>query len=309
MRVRPGDGIRGLNPMGGARDGLPLNKIGRNDICPCGSGDKFKKCHDPKFRVVIPLSTSTSLQPKLLLLLASSIDALNAEIESIPIDVSDKERFFAACCIGYHAAVTYSTASAMKDLLMTGHTREAFALRRKLLDATTGLHYYDRNSRDAALFVASEQAKRMNVLKPACDNASLSILQEQVQQAQELFPELQDRVGGRRWTEPDVGRMRAALLSIDKLPTVLKLGMSTLADQELHVTPFAIRNTIHVSRNGITVDRSYKRANFMIREMTGTVLSAVDILLNRTRSAGFRDYSTLRSSLLLFTQIRPEDLD
>jgi len=23
-------------------------KIGRNDPCPCGSGKKYKKCHDPK---------------------------------------------------------------------------------------------------------------------------------------------------------------------------------------------------------------------------------------------------------------------
>jgi uncharacterized protein YchJ len=24
---------------------LKINKIGRNDLCPCGSGKKFKKCH------------------------------------------------------------------------------------------------------------------------------------------------------------------------------------------------------------------------------------------------------------------------
>ena len=23
----------------------PLRKVGRNDLCPCGSGQKFKKCH------------------------------------------------------------------------------------------------------------------------------------------------------------------------------------------------------------------------------------------------------------------------
>ena len=22
-----------------------LNKVGRNELCPCGSGKKFKKCH------------------------------------------------------------------------------------------------------------------------------------------------------------------------------------------------------------------------------------------------------------------------
>jgi preprotein translocase subunit SecA len=30
------------NPQGSALD---LNKVGRNDLCPCGSGKKFKKCH------------------------------------------------------------------------------------------------------------------------------------------------------------------------------------------------------------------------------------------------------------------------
>jgi len=23
----------------------PIPKVGRNDICPCGSGKKYKKCH------------------------------------------------------------------------------------------------------------------------------------------------------------------------------------------------------------------------------------------------------------------------
>jgi hypothetical protein len=31
--------------MGGMRGGAPLNNVGRNDPCPCGSGKKYKKCH------------------------------------------------------------------------------------------------------------------------------------------------------------------------------------------------------------------------------------------------------------------------
>jgi preprotein translocase subunit SecA len=32
-------------PVGGASGSGGLDKVGRNDLCPCGSGKKFKKCH------------------------------------------------------------------------------------------------------------------------------------------------------------------------------------------------------------------------------------------------------------------------
>ncbi|MBI3333278.1 MAG: SEC-C domain-containing protein, partial [Candidatus Omnitrophica bacterium] len=34
------------SPLGGKRAGpAPIDKIGRNDPCYCGSGKKYKKCH------------------------------------------------------------------------------------------------------------------------------------------------------------------------------------------------------------------------------------------------------------------------
>jgi preprotein translocase subunit SecA len=38
--------VRSLEPGGGGLPaGIDLSKVGRNDLCPCGSGKKFKKCH------------------------------------------------------------------------------------------------------------------------------------------------------------------------------------------------------------------------------------------------------------------------
>jgi uncharacterized protein YecA (UPF0149 family) len=38
------DDCLALRPAKGMTDGEVL-KTGRNDLCPCGSGKKFKKCH------------------------------------------------------------------------------------------------------------------------------------------------------------------------------------------------------------------------------------------------------------------------
>jgi preprotein translocase subunit SecA len=44
-RPRTLDGGVGGTVAGGMPPGTDLSKIGRNDVCPCGSGKKFKKCH------------------------------------------------------------------------------------------------------------------------------------------------------------------------------------------------------------------------------------------------------------------------
>jgi len=42
-----GGGGGSLSPMpsGGTSIGPGVEKVGRNDPCPCGSGKKYKKCH------------------------------------------------------------------------------------------------------------------------------------------------------------------------------------------------------------------------------------------------------------------------
>lgn len=39
---------RQWHPMKHDTEASPLPKVGRNDLCPCGSGRKFKKCHGPR---------------------------------------------------------------------------------------------------------------------------------------------------------------------------------------------------------------------------------------------------------------------
>ena len=40
MAPRPEFGFQGRN-----KRNIPAPKIGRNDVCPCGSGKKYKQCH------------------------------------------------------------------------------------------------------------------------------------------------------------------------------------------------------------------------------------------------------------------------
>ena len=40
----PRQRLRGIRADGKAR-GVTLRKIGRNERCPCGSGNKYKRCH------------------------------------------------------------------------------------------------------------------------------------------------------------------------------------------------------------------------------------------------------------------------
>jgi preprotein translocase subunit SecA len=42
--IGAGDGSAGAND-GSANGGAKKEEVGRNDLCPCGSGKKFKKCH------------------------------------------------------------------------------------------------------------------------------------------------------------------------------------------------------------------------------------------------------------------------
>jgi preprotein translocase subunit SecA len=43
--VRPGPAATRPGGLVGASGQKPVEKVGRNDPCPCGSGNKFKKCH------------------------------------------------------------------------------------------------------------------------------------------------------------------------------------------------------------------------------------------------------------------------
>jgi preprotein translocase subunit SecA len=48
MTLSRGNLPTGATPMGGPSVGVSSNdveKVGRNDVCPCGSGKKYKKCH------------------------------------------------------------------------------------------------------------------------------------------------------------------------------------------------------------------------------------------------------------------------
>jgi preprotein translocase subunit SecA len=45
------DGGPGVERHTESGDGADFARVGRNDMCPCGSGRKFKRCHgDPRNR-------------------------------------------------------------------------------------------------------------------------------------------------------------------------------------------------------------------------------------------------------------------
>ena len=37
-------GAQNIQPAAVKQENQPIHKVGRNDLCPCGSGKKYKKC-------------------------------------------------------------------------------------------------------------------------------------------------------------------------------------------------------------------------------------------------------------------------
>src|SRR5579863_6627400 len=78
---------------------MPREKIGRNDLCPCGSGRKYKKCHgglDPSsFSDTTAQAQALSLHERNLILIAAVADifglARGKDIWEVKKDISDDQ--------------------------------------------------------------------------------------------------------------------------------------------------------------------------------------------------------------------------
>lgn len=64
-------------------------KIGRNDLCPCGSGQKYKKCCMSKN---IPTSPMTWADEEGIHVISKSVKPTNVEIEQMTIDYQNQVR-------------------------------------------------------------------------------------------------------------------------------------------------------------------------------------------------------------------------
>lgn len=138
---------------------------GPNDPCLCGSGKKWKKCHDPKSGVARgeyrqpPIEAR--LDPFLYELGMRAADALEDAIRAVDIDTSETGPAFAAAAVLTCAARAVRVGRSLFTLLHGGHTMAAHALGRSLFDAWIATMFYIDNPRRATFFTAFQPFKKL----------------------------------------------------------------------------------------------------------------------------------------------------
>lgn len=286
--------------------------IKRNDQCPCGSGQKYKRCHDPKRRESPEWVGSYAVQPRLFKLLLAALELL-AEVAPRKFSVNvGEDRYNQECVAVFHAAMLHSAASAIGTLVAHGSVREAFGLRRKMISALLNLQYYIQNPKEATLFTASQPLKRFRTLSlhEGLTPDQLKDLRDEVDAVLRVHPEVgawqADGSLKQAWNEKSDSEKRDILYpTIDiKRKATIKLVLEDLSSQDLHNTAFALGNAISVeAKNGefsVTFDRRYRRGNYLLREAVLAVLSGIELLVTFRNEVAPSRYHDIRKSVDLF---------
>lgn len=291
-------------------------KVGRNNFCPCGSGNKFKYCHDLQLRQAIDPQPTYFVQPLLYALVQSALDDLKAVApkEVIP-DIEGRPRTFALTTATYYASMMHSAASAVALLIINGLVREGFGLRRKVTLCLLNIRYYTRFAPEAESLVNSEKIKRYRTLH--WDKATEKQADEakrRVNETLRIAPEAGEWKDGAikaSWNEPDDWQKEYRLkhntmeLPKNKPPEAksMKSAINDLSSQELHATAFSIRNAISIASHGnvlsLRFDRAYKRGNYLLRDLVELLTQAVAVLESFTGATSGRS-AQLRVELSRF---------
>ncbi len=272
-------------------DHMTETRIERDALCPCGSGDPYKNCHEPTYRRPTAHVGSYPVQPRLDQLAHAAIDAL-AAIAPRKFNVSvGEDRYSQECVTVFFAAMLHSAASAILTLIEHGLVREAFGLRRKIMSATVGMQYYSAFPTEATMFAASQPLKRYRTLSAhsGLPASELADLRAEVDTVLKIHPTVgewkPDGSLKQTWNEKSDSEKRDALFpSLDpKERATMKLILEDLSSQDLHGTAFAIGNAIELKAQGgditLTIDRAYARGNYLIRETALAVLLCIDSLI------------------------------
>jgi SEC-C motif len=267
-------------------------KVERNKLCPCGSGVKYKRCHDPAHRQSVDWPGTYRVQPRLIKLLLAALDLL-AENAPRKLNVSvGEDRYNQECVAVFHASMLHSAASAVGTLISHGLVREAFGLRRKMLSALVSLQYYIEIPGEATLFIASQPVKRYRTLSVHADLSpeQKADLHAEVVEVLSRYPEVgewkPDGSLKQIWNEKADSEKRESLFPSLNAPqkATAKLILDDLPSQELHNTAFSIGNAIDIQPKGngdisIVFNRKYPRGNYLLRESVYATLMAIDLLL------------------------------
>jgi hypothetical protein len=198
-------------------------KIGRNDLCPCASGRKVKKCHLGISPPADPVITDPRLWP---LLAAFATNAVTYLSEIVPpfSKTGFAEPDFGVrsqnIAIAYYACVAYRVASAIIALVTLNQGEEAIGLRRELEEARISLAYYQRFKDEATKLVASRDSNRFSFherlltsgLLIASDEHDVARLKRAAELEQARHPEIM--TSGKKsahWREPNTKAKLKAL--------------------------------------------------------------------------------------------------
>lgn len=185
-------------------------EIARNDFCPCGSGKKWKKCHDPKSglaRPAEPLLFSLDQRVDALLHAFSLnvLDCLGDVLAAIKVDDNERERAMQQLCLAFYGLKMYRITLAGITLIRWGQSQEAFAIKREQYFYWLALHYYEKQLDQAVLFVAYQPVLQ---LKKAEELASIDAKEAADDNKQKRLAELRRRAKAAYAQFPNLKRPR-----------------------------------------------------------------------------------------------------
>lgn len=238
-------------------------KIGRNQLCPCGSGKKYKKCHID-IHLEKPQSSSTSLTP--IEQQHKAIFSYNRELRTVADKIMGREyplagdkELFTGFCLGK----AYKTHGSVLLLCRQGYGQDAAILVRSLIDLLITLLYIlndPSNERISRYFSYDwilckkmfEYAKtkphllkalEVNDVNPLPDKLTTKEIEEHARLAQEKYHY------GRDWSIHNMRDMAKEVGEED-----LYLTMYKLQSQLIHTAPRTMNEYIKKEDEGYKIE-------------------------------------------------------
>lgn len=228
-------------------------KSGRNSPYPCGSGEKYKNCHNgqPTVRTIFKKSPLSSRDDefKALMKYNRTLQKVASEITSKEFFLkSDKDRF-AAFCLGK----AYKTHDAILSLCKQGLGQDAAMLVRSLVDLLITLLYILKDSTDKTMhrYIAhdwiirkkmyarfkddpkAKEAFEERKLNPKPNDNSPEFVEEQAKLAQEKYK------FGNNWSGKNIREMAVGVSREQMYDTVFRLQ-----SQLSHTNPRAVNEYV-----------------------------------------------------------------
>ncbi|TAM61768.1 SEC-C domain-containing protein [bacterium] len=135
-----------------------------NDPCICGSGKKWKGCHDPKSGKAKPVSPGLPkgdrVDETLFSLGLQIVDFFEQVLAAIRLDILHRDRRLAQLCIAFYASKLYRVTLAGLTLIYHKQGVEALTIKREQYYYWLALHYYAEKQEEAVLFMASQPLRQ-----------------------------------------------------------------------------------------------------------------------------------------------------